>query len=163
MFAADSWFLLFSTSKGMPACGIPCKHSRNLSLLAGISTSRTPCRVRVPVRTRRGRHAGSRYFFYSAAILKRLTQELDVQPPCLFRSAAYSEIKPNLSFWTFVLSWDIYNTWRRMRTKDCYNFVSPKKTLLLVSASHLRKSMPRIFTVLKIFCYITTWGHVFQF
>lgn len=96
VFAADSWFLLFSTSKGMPACGIPCKHSRNLSLLAGISTSRPPCRVRVPVRTCRGQHAGPRYFFYAAAILKRLTQELDVQPPCLFRSVAYSEIKPNL-------------------------------------------------------------------
>ena len=96
MFAADSWLLLFSTSKGMPACGIPSKYSRNLSLLAGISTSRPPCRVRVPVRTRRGRLAGPWYIFYPTATLKRLIQERDVQPPCLFRSVAYSEIKPNL-------------------------------------------------------------------
>jgi hypothetical protein len=96
VFAADSWFLLFSTPKGMPACGIPCRHSRNLSLLAGLSTSRPPCRVRIAVRTRRGRHPGPRYFFYSTATLKRLIQEPDFQPPCLFRSVTYSEIKPQL-------------------------------------------------------------------
>lgn len=139
----------------MPTCGIPCPHSRHMSFPVGISTSRSPCRMCVSLRTCGSRSTGSRYILHSA-ILNTLIQKPNSHHSLLFQCVSLREINLQLQIQTFTVDWDCVTAALWEWNSVVFLFLGLKP----LSQSHFRRSMVWICMVLMIVYKV--WQHEFM-